>query len=559
MSNISRLGYTTPTPIQERAIPDAMQGRDLMGLAQTGTGKTAAFLLPIITKLLKENAERRPGRKPRTLILAPTRELAEQIHDSTLDLARNTGLRSTTVYGGVNMNRQINALRNGADIVVACPGRLLDHMGQRTVDLTAVETLVLDEADQMFDMGFLPDIRKVLAGLPKDRQTMLFSATMPEAIRGLASEILKQPETIRAGENAPSETVEHAIYPVPQHLKTKLLLEILRRNTEGSMLVFTRTKHRAKRLAETLEKQGHKATALQGNLSQNRRKEAMDGFRSGRYRVLVATDIAARGIDVSQITHVVNFDVPSTPETYTHRIGRTGRAARTGEAHTFVTGEDLSMVRAIERLLHEPLKRKKLEGFNYDETPSTSAADRDFNRPIMDRRGGYGARSRSQYGQGRGQGDRRQGDRQQAQGQRRDGGQDDRREGGYGQRREGGGQGQRAAAPYGQQGGNAGGGLFEHHSYGALRSDIPDSYDANIERRQPGDDIYTDDRHERRSGNGRPQGAHAAAGKPGEPRRAGGRDGRPQGAAGQNRKPRAPRRQGDSRPETRDARGAVER
>ncbi|GAB6124947.1 DEAD/DEAH box helicase [Humidesulfovibrio idahonensis] len=484
LTNITKLGYTTPTPIQTRAIPAAMEGRDLMGLAQTGTGKTAAFLLPIITKLMKQPAGNR--RRVRTLVLAPTRELAEQIHESALDLARGTGLRSTTVYGGVNMSRQINALRNGADIVVACPGRLLDHMSQRTVDLGGVETLVLDEGDQMFDMGFLPDIKRILAGLPKERQTMLFSATMPEAIRGLASDILKDPETLRVGNSAPTETVSHAIYPVAQHLKTKLLLELLNRNKEGSVLVFTRTKHRAKRLAENLEKVGHKATALQGNLSQNRRKEAMDGFRAGRFRVLVATDIAARGIDVSQISHVVNFDVPSTPETYTHRIGRTGRAERSGEAHTFVTGEDVSMVRAIERLLREPLTRKKLEGFDYNEGPSS--ADKDFNRPIMDRRGGYG------------------------------GG------GGYGAPRPQ----QRAARP----------------AYGAPRSDNSDRRDAEGNRSQPGDDIYAADRpaagYGDRGRNSRYGSDRPAAGRP-----SGGRPG--YGRPGQ--KSQGARPQGNSRPQ----------
>jgi ATP-dependent RNA helicase RhlE len=492
LSNIKNLGYTAPTPIQERAIPAVMEGRDLMGLAQTGTGKTAAFLLPIINKLMKQPAGNR--RRARTLILAPTRELAEQIHEAAQDLGKATGLRSTTVYGGVNMNRQINALRNGADIVVACPGRLLDHMGQRTVDLGGVEYLVLDEADQMFDMGFLPDIKKILAGLPKERQTMLFSATMPEAIRSLASDILKEPETLRVGNSAPTETVSHAIYPVAHHLKTKLLLALLDRNTEGSVLVFTRTKHRAKRLAENLEKLGHKSTALQGNLSQNRRKEAMDGFRSGRYRVLVATDIAARGIDVSQITHVVNFDVPSTPETYTHRIGRTGRAARTGEAHTFVTGEDVSMVRAIERLLREPLTRKKVEGFDYNEGPS--AADKEFNRPIMDGRG------RGGYGGGGG---------------------------GYG-------------APRPQQ-------RSPRPAYGAPRSDNSDRRDADGNRMQPGDDIYTADRREGRPYDDRPRGNRYGSPRPGADR-SGGRPagGRP-GYGKPGQKAQGSRPQGYSRPQ----------
>jgi len=498
LANITKLGYTTPTPIQDRAIPAVLDGRDLMGLAQTGTGKTAAFLLPILTKLLSRPAAAR--RKARVLILAPTRELAEQIHEAALDLGRNTGIRSTTVYGGVNMNRQINALRNGADIVVACPGRLLDHMGQRTVDLTSVEYLVLDEADQMFDMGFLPDIKKILAGLPKERQTMLFSATMPEAIRSLAADILKDPETLRVGNNAPTETVSHAIYPVAHHLKTNLLLELLHRNKEGSVLVFTRTKHRAKRLAENLEKTGHKATALQGNLSQNRRKEAMDGFRSGRFRVLVATDIAARGIDVNLVTHVVNFDVPSTPETYTHRIGRTGRAERTGEAHTFVTGEDVSMVRAIERLMREPLTRKKLEGFDYNAGPS--AADKDFNRPIMDRnRGGYSNQRRT----------------------------DDR--GGYGQRPQ-----QRP----------------QRSAYGAVRSENSDKRDEFGRPMQPGDDIYASDRGDARRDD-RPARGYGDRSRYGADKPAGRSDSRPgygrpsSGRPGQSAQGARP--QGQSRPQ----------
>jgi len=524
LANIKNQGYTAPTPIQERAIPAAMEGRDLMGLAQTGTGKTAAFLLPILNKLMKRPAGNR--RRTRALILAPTRELAEQIHEATLDLSKSTGLRSTTVYGGVNMNRQITALRNGADIVVACPGRLLDHMGQRTVDLSGVEVLVLDEGDQMFDMGFLPDIRKIMAGLPKERHTMLFSATMPEAIRGLASDILKDPETLRVGDSAPTETVSHAIYPVAHHLKTKLLLELLRRNTEGSVLVFTRTKHRAKRLAENLEKSGFKATALQGNLSQNRRKEAMDGFRSGRYRVLVATDIAARGIDVSQITHVVNFDVPSTPETYTHRIGRTGRAARTGEAHTFVTGEDVSMVRAIERLLREPLTRKKLDGFDYNEAPS--AADKDFNRPIMDRRGGYGGGQRTDRSARPARperSDRSARSDRPARPERSDRYARDER-----------------SQPSAQ-----------HHTYGALRSDNSDSADVNGNRRQPGDDIYTADPRDGRPSGDRARTGRSGYGRPAASRPAGGRGS--YGAQGQ--KPRTGRPQGDSRPRAQAAQSSA--
>ncbi len=404
-SNIKALGYVSPTPIQERAVPAGLTGRDLMGLAQTGTGKTAAFLLPILSRLLRNKPRHGDRRNVRALILAPTRELAEQIFESATALSRNSGLRCTTVYGGVAMSRQLNALRQGVDLVVACPGRLLDHMGQRTVDLRKVEVLVLDEADQMFDMGFLPGIRQILAALPKERQTMLFSATMPDAIRTLSAECLTDPETVSVGHDAPASTVSHAIYPVSQHLKTRLLQELLERNQKGSVLVFTRTKHRAKRLAETLAKSGHSAAAIQGNLSQNQRKAAMDGFRSGRYRVLVATDIAARGIDVNLVEHVVNYDVPSTPETYTHRIGRTGRAERTGEAHTFVIPDDASMVRAIERLLREPLKRKRLEGFDYN--APMPKGESEFSRPPLEPRGRQGQPRRDGQGGGYGRQDSR--------------------------------------------------------------------------------------------------------------------------------------------------------
>jgi len=373
-TGMTAAGYATPTPIQKQAIPPVLAGRDVMGLAQTGTGKTAAFALPILQRLMQGERGR-----VRALVVAPTRELAEQIHQSIEKLGHKTRLKSVTVYGGVKLNPQVDKLRRGAEIVVACPGRLLDHINQGTIDLSRLEVLVLDEADQMFDMGFLPDIRRLLRHVPAKRQTLLFSATMPAGIRTLAQEILTNPVTVQAGTPGTAVTVSHALYPVGQHLKTPLLLELLRHTDTGSVLVFTRTKHRAKRVGEQLEKAGYRAASLQGNLSQNRRQAALDGFRDGTFQVLVATDIAARGIDVSQVSHVINYDMPDTAEAYTHRIGRTGRAARTGDAFTFTTGDDAPMVRTIECLLGAPLERRTLPGFDY----SVPAPQRDaeFARP----------------------------------------------------------------------------------------------------------------------------------------------------------------------------------
>ena len=367
-------GFTTPTPIQAQAIPTVLKGRDVMGLAQTGTGKTAAFVLPILNHLIK-------GRRGvlRALIVAPTRELAEQIHDAIGVLGRKTRLRSATTYGGVNINPQIKQLRRGVDILVACPGRLLDHIGRGTVNLSRLEVLVLDEADQMFDMGFLPDIRRIIARVPRERQTLLFSATMPHEIRHLSVETLTQPVTVKVGRTAPATTVSHALYPVAQHLKTDMLMELLRSTDTESVLVFTRTKHRAKRLGEKLGKAGYCSASLQGNLSQNRRKAALDGFRDGTFHILVATDIAARGIDVTQVSHVINYDIPNTPEAYIHRIGRTGRATRTGDAFTLATDDDHSMVRSIERILGGPLERKHLDDFDY--RAPASRQDLKFSRP----------------------------------------------------------------------------------------------------------------------------------------------------------------------------------
>jgi ATP-dependent RNA helicase RhlE len=356
-AGITAAGYVTPTPIQLKAIPPILQGKDLLGLAQTGTGKTAAFVLPILQHLMKG-----PRGKLRALILAPTRELAEQTHTAIGALGRQTGLRSVTLYGGVGVQPQIQRLQAGADIAVACPGRLLDLIGQKAVDLRNIELLVLDEADQMFDMGFLPDVRRILAVLPTRRQTLLFSATMPDEIRSLTQTVLHDPETVEIGNLRPVDTVSHYAYTVDQEQKYAVLQALLSQAGSGQVLVFARTKHGAKKLAEKLTRSGVAATSLQGNLSQNRRMEAMDDFRSGRARVMVATDIAARGIDVSKITYVINFDMPNTAETYTHRTGRTGRMEHLGSAFSLVTHDDLPMIRAIERLMGRPIQRRKMEG-----------------------------------------------------------------------------------------------------------------------------------------------------------------------------------------------------
>lgn len=362
-AGVNALGYTIPTPIQRQAIPPVMVGKDVMGLAQTGTGKTAAFVLPILNRLL-----RGPRGTIRALVIAPTRELAEQIHVSIGELGRDTRLRSCTVYGGVGVNPQIQKLRVGVDIVVACPGRLLDHLNQKTINLTNLEILVIDEADRMFDMGFLPDIRRIVKQLPSNRQTLMFSATMAESIRKLTDEVLHNPVTVKIDHTAPVNTVSHAVYPVKHHLKTGLLMELLKQTDTESILVFTRTKHRAKRIGEQLERSGYRAASIQGNLSQNKRQDVLDGFRSGRYQILVATDIAARGIDVSSISHVINYDVPDTTDAYTHRIGRTGRAAKTGDAFTFVTPEDEPIVKNIEHVMGKRIERRMLKDFDYEKS-----------------------------------------------------------------------------------------------------------------------------------------------------------------------------------------------
>lgn len=373
-AGVTAARYVTPTPIQAQAIPLVMQGHDLVGLAQTGTGKTAAFVLPILHRLMQGSRKR-----VRALVIAPTRELAEQIHAAIGTLGRRTGLKSVTIYGGVGFNPQVDRLKRGAEIVVACPGRLLDHLNRGTVDLSQLEVLVLDESDRMFDMGFLPDIRRIIKHVPAKRQTLLFSATMPDDILHLAQEVLKAPVTVQVNTTGPANTVSHMLYPVEQHRKTALLLELLRHTDTESVLIFTRTKHRAKRLGEQLGKAAYRAASLQGNLSQARRQAVMEGFRNGTFQILVATDIAARGIDVTQISHVINYDMPDTPDAYTHRIGRTGRMAKTGDAFTFITSEDETMVRSIERVLRAKIKRCTLKGFDYKK--AAPSGDTEFARP----------------------------------------------------------------------------------------------------------------------------------------------------------------------------------
>jgi len=359
---IEALGFTEARPIQRATLHAALAGRDVLGLAQTGTGKTAAFALPILQHLLDAGpARRRAGRDgkpaPSALVVAPTRELAAQIQAELTRLARFTDVRSTTLFGGVGFAPQLRALRARPDVVVACPGRLLDLVRQGALSLGAVGTLVLDEADHMFDMGFLPDLRRILALLPARRQNLLFSATMPREVRGLADQALRSPHVAELAHQRPPETISHALCPVAEGDKVAVLERLLRSPEFRSAIVFLRTKRRAKKLAERLERRGFRAVALQGNLSQARRERAMAGFRAGEYDILVATDIAARGIDVARVSHVVNFDLPSKPEHYTHRIGRTGRAQESGCALSFATPDDAASVRAIERHLGVPLAR----------------------------------------------------------------------------------------------------------------------------------------------------------------------------------------------------------
>ena len=370
-------GYTEPTPVQSRAIPPILAGRDILAGAQTGTGKTAGFTLPILQRLsIQQNGNGR--RKIRALILTPTRELAAQVRESVATYGRHLPLRSTAVFGGVNIRPQIENLRRGVDILVATPGRLQDHVNQRTVDLSGVEILVLDEADRMLDMGFLPAIRKLLALLPKQRQNLLFSATFPKEIRGLAEGILHAPEVIEIAKTGSSaDGVTHTVHPVDRARKRDLLAHLIDSNNWGQVLVFTKMKHGAERLAKQLEHGGLRATSIHGNKNQNQRTRALEAFKSGSVRVLVATDVASRGLDIEDLPHVVNFEMPNEAETYIHRIGRTGRAGRKGDAVSLVDREEQGMLSEIERLLKTAIPRVVVPGFEPDSRArSRSPAER---------------------------------------------------------------------------------------------------------------------------------------------------------------------------------------
>ena len=362
---VKELGFIRPTPIQNEAIPPAVQGRDLIACAQTGSGKTAAFLLPIINKLIHK-----PRRTTRALVLAPTRELAAQIVEDLDALAVHTPVTGAAVYGGVGMGPQEHAFRSGVDIIVATPGRLLDHMRSGYARFNHLEHLVLDEADRMLDMGFLPDIRRIIQHLPTKRQTLLFSATMPPPIAALAGEMLRDPVTIQTQrQSTPAAGITQAVYPVPQELKSSLVVHLLQQGTMTQALIFTRTKHRANRLADFLVQRGVRAERIHGNRSQAQRTAALAGFKEGRFPVLVATDIAARGIDVDALGHVVNFDVPQAPDDYIHRVGRTGRADATGEAFTLVSADEEGSLRDIERAIGRRLPRVTLPDFDYAARP----------------------------------------------------------------------------------------------------------------------------------------------------------------------------------------------
>ena len=374
-------GYTEPTPIQTAAIPPIIAGHDLIGIAQTGTGKTAAFTLPILTKLAAQPPGARRG--TRVLVLAPTRELALQIDENIRAYARHLPLTVATVFGGVGEHPQIRALRAGTDVIIACPGRLLDLMGRRNGDFSGLQFLVLDEADRMLDMGFLPSIRQIVRQLPQKRQTLLFSATLSKEIESLTHEFQHAPKTIQIGRRAnPAETVTQLVYEVSKHLKPALLLHLLRDPQMDMVLVFSRMKHGADRIARNLEQKGIKTATLHCKRSQNQRLRALKDFKSGAVRVLVATDIAARGIDVDGISHVVNYDFPMHSEDYVHRIGRTGRAHAVGDAISFVTPEDHGELRALERFIGRGIVRKKAEGFNYSApAPPFNPADAERNFP----------------------------------------------------------------------------------------------------------------------------------------------------------------------------------
>ncbi len=365
---IRDLGFEEPTPIQAQAIPPSLEGRDIIGCAQTGTGKTAAYLLPAMEQLLKNDS---PPAQPRMVILAPTRELVIQVAEHATQLAAHTPLRILAVYGGAEMRKQTGRLRRGTDIVIATPGRLLDHARRRNISFNEVRILVLDEADRMLDMGFLPDIRHIIDRVPQDRQTMLFSATMPVPILNLTQQFQRSPVSIEVGMVRPPATLRQALYPVPKHLKTGLLLALLEKMDINSMLVFTATKQEADIVTRQLNQANISVACIHGDFRQRERISALEGFRSGQHQVLVATNIAARGLDVEGISHVINYDVPEHPEEYVHRIGRTARAEAEGDAITLVTPDDESLIHRIEYLLGHKIERKTLPGFDYDvPTPS---------------------------------------------------------------------------------------------------------------------------------------------------------------------------------------------
>lgn len=360
--NVRSMGFAQPTPIQSATIPAALTGQDILGSAETGTGKTAAYLLPLLHRLLTVAAR---GHAPRALILVPTRELALQVAEQAEQLSVRTDLRVAAIFGGVAMSHQTSALRRGVDIVIATPGRLLDHIARKHIAFVALDILILDEADRMLDIGFLPDIRRILALLPRERQTMLFSATLVPAIVQLAAQITQNAARIQVEKTTTPDAITQTLFPVPEHLKVQVLQQLLREEAMESVLIFARTKHRADRVARQLQHANIRAGVIHGDRSQGQRIAALEDFRRGKSRVLVATDIAARGIDVDGISHVVNFDVPMQPEDYVHRIGRTGRAQAAGHAYTLVTPTDENIVRRIEMTLQKKIQRRRLNGIDY--------------------------------------------------------------------------------------------------------------------------------------------------------------------------------------------------
>lgn len=408
-TTVKTKGYSKPSSIQEQAIPIILSGKDILGLAQTGTGKTAAFALPIIQKLAAEKAK---SAAPRTLVVAPTRELAQQLLESFRAYSEGLNLKVCAIYGGAPMDRQIRTIKKGIDIVIGCPGRLLDLANRRILNFKELQILVLDEADQMFDMGFLPDIKKLLALMPKQRQTLLFSATMPEEISSLANSILKDPQTIKIARKSIAETINHSVFEVRADQKSKALLELLKTQSIHSAIIFVRTKRRVESVSDALENAGHSVSCLSGNLSQNRRNLSIKGFKSGEYNFLVATDVASRGLDISNLGHVINYDIPQTVESYTHRVGRTGRAENSGEAITLVSREDMRILRQVEKVLGKPIDRLSIAGFEAEsqtalgsnhsrerrpKVRSSFAGDRGSNRDSRDRSGQIDRSDRKEF------------------------------------------------------------------------------------------------------------------------------------------------------------------